>query len=250
MFRSPLLLNIWKQSQTAWSTPPIPPRPRPPCLLFIYYTPFSIPPVLQPYFASVFIFNSVSLPLALTLPLVRTYVAVTLHPFVIAGMFALFSTRVLYYSALRKWKSVWALRSDSLRVLINPLGVISCVEVSFRAKTMDLFLFMEHHRTEMTWRLTADRTATKATTVSSVCPLMPNKTNYNLGMKMGNGTAAGKGKKKDGGQRNLIESRSGRLVTPSNQTWCHSHLISNLWRGCSRLGEGGKKSGHCLLPGI
>lgn len=36
--------------------------------------------------------------------------------------------------------------------------------------------------------------------------------------ELGNGTAEGRGKKKDCGQRDLIESRSGRLVTPSNQT--------------------------------
>lgn len=115
------------------------------CLLFIYYTPFFIPPVLQLYFVSVFISSSVSLPLALTLPPVRTCVAITLHPFVITGMFVLFP---LSYSTLRKWKSVWALRADSLRVLINPLGVISCVKVSSHAKSMDLFLFLEHHRTK------------------------------------------------------------------------------------------------------
>lgn len=83
---------------------------------------------------------------------------------------------------------------------------------------MDLFLFLEHHRTETDLEgvqlLVA---AARATTVSSVCPLMPNKSNYNLGSLMGNGTAVGKGEE-DGGQRNLIESRSGRLVTPSNQT--------------------------------
>lgn len=60
-----------------------------------------------------------------------------------------FSARVLSYSTLRKWKSVWTSRSDSLSVPINPLGVISCVKVSFRAKTMDLFLFLEHHGTEI-----------------------------------------------------------------------------------------------------
>lgn len=75
------------------------PLPLSSCLLFIYYTPFFIPPVLQPSFVSVFIFNSVSLPLALALPLVRTCVAVTLHPFVITGIFALFP---LSYSTLRK----------------------------------------------------------------------------------------------------------------------------------------------------
>lgn len=72
------------------------------CLLFIYYTPFFIPPVLQPSFLSVFMFNSVSLPLALALPLVRTCVTKTRHPFVITAMFALFSARVLFCSTLRK----------------------------------------------------------------------------------------------------------------------------------------------------
>lgn len=84
-----------------------------PFLRYIYYTLFSIPPILQPYSTSLFIFNSVSLPLAPTLPLVRTYVAITLPPFVIAGMFTLFPLAYSYFSAWRKWKSVWALRSLS-----------------------------------------------------------------------------------------------------------------------------------------
>lgn len=67
---------------------------------------------------------------------------ITLPPFVITGMFTLFPLASSRYSALRKWKSVWALRSDSLRVLINPLGVRSDVEVSFLTKTMDLFFFL------------------------------------------------------------------------------------------------------------
>lgn len=143
-FRSPLPRNIWKQSQTAWS--PLPPLS--PCLLYIYDTPFSILPVLQPYFASLFIFNSVSLPLALALPLLRAYGAITLPPFVITGMFTLFPLAYSRSSALRKWKSVWALRSDSLRVLINPLGVRSDVEVSFLTETMDNFS-MDHRHSEI-----------------------------------------------------------------------------------------------------
>lgn len=101
-----------------------------------------------------------------------------------------FSARVLSSSTLRKWKSVWALGSDSLNVLINPLGVISCVKVSFRAKTMDLFLFLEHHRAEINqerWDLPI--AAARATRVRSVCPLMPNKSNYNLGREMGGNVA-------------------------------------------------------------
>lgn len=231
--------------------PPHPPSlPLSPCLLYIYDTPFSILHVPQPYFAPLFIFNSVSLPLALTLPLLPIYVTITLPSFVITGMFTLFPLAYSCYSAPRKWKSVWALRSDSLRVPINPLGV-SDVEVSFLTKTVDHSLFLEHHRTEIDleahnrwyemqeqqqWALYALYCLPRGTTTWD---------------KMGNGTAEGKGKKKDCGQRDLIESRSGCLVTPSNQTWCHSHLISNLWRSCSRLGRGGnKKRGHCLLPGI
>lgn len=104
-------------------------------------------PILQPYSTSLFIFNSVSLPLALTLPLVRTYVAITLPPFVITGMFTLFPLAYSYFSAWRKWKSVWELRSDSLKVLINPLGVISCVAFSYQ--NWGSFLFMEHHCSEI-----------------------------------------------------------------------------------------------------
>lgn len=104
--RSPLPRNIWKQSQTAWS--PLPPLS--PCLLYIYDTPFSILPVLQPYFVSLFIFNSVSLPLALTLPLLRTYGAITLPPFVITSMFTLFPLAYSRCSALRKWKSVLGIK--------------------------------------------------------------------------------------------------------------------------------------------
>lgn len=61
--------------------------PSPFLLLFLHLLhPLFIPPVLQPYFVSVFLLNSVSLPLALTLPLVHTCVAITLHPFVITGI--------------------------------------------------------------------------------------------------------------------------------------------------------------------
>lgn len=90
-FRSPLPRNIWKQSQTAWS--PLPPLS--PCLLYIYDTPFSILPLLQPYFASLFIFNSVSLPLALALPLLRTYGAHNTASICHHGYVHTFSTRVL-----------------------------------------------------------------------------------------------------------------------------------------------------------
>lgn len=247
-FRSPLPRNIWKQSQTAWS--PLPPLS--PCLPYIYETPFSILPVLQPYFDSLFIFNSVSLPLALALPLLHTYGAITLPPFVITGMFTLFPLAYSHYSALRKWKSVWALRSDSLRVLINPLGVRSDVEVSFLTKTMDLFFCLWNTiALKLTWRRTTTRIS--LTNNNELCmPSIVDQGELQLRDEMANGTAEGRGKKKDCGQRDLIESRSGRLVTPNNQTWCHSHLISNLWRGCSRLGRGEKKikRGHCLLPGI
>lgn len=176
-FRSPLPRNIWKQSQTAWS--PLPPLS--PCLPYIYETPFSILPALQPYFASLFIFNSVSLPLALALPLLCTYGAITLPPFVITGMFTLFPRAYSHYSALRKWKSVWALRSDSLRVLINPLGVRSDVEVSFLTKTMDLV-----YGTPSLWNRpggTRPLVPVLRTTMSSVCPLLLTKGNYNLGMR-------------------------------------------------------------------
>lgn len=202
-----------------------------PFLGYIYYTHFSIPPILQPYSTSLIIFNSVSLPLAPTLPLVRTYVAITLPPFVITGMFTLFPLAYSYFSAWRKWKSVWALRSDSLRVLINPLGVISCVEVSFLTSTVDLFCLWNIIALKSTWRHTTNSISRKNNKSELRMPSVANHKELQFMEETWNGTAEGRAKKKDGGQRNLIESRSGRLVTPSNQTWCHSHLISNLWRG-------------------
>lgn len=115
----------------------------------------------------------------------------------------------------------------------------------FLPKPWILFFFFVYGTPSLWYRPGGARplvSVERTTTMSSVCPLLLTKRNYNLGMRWGNGTAEGRGKKKGCGQRDLIESRSGRLVTPSNQTWCHSHLISNLWRGCSRLGRGEKKN--------
>lgn len=69
-----------------YSNPPSFLRPS----LHLLHPLFHFPPVLQTSFLSVFMFNSVSLPSALALPLVRTCVTKTRHPFVITAMFALF----------------------------------------------------------------------------------------------------------------------------------------------------------------